>query len=469
LAAILILAMTVANIQPACAMDAGRLYSVNAGMQSAEDKGLIQLLKNEKENIAELSATDIYKQASEAMVEIVSTDKAGSTYIGSGFFVGAGKVMTNFHVVRSAAKLEIKDYTGKSYKIKKILGYDEDLDFIMINVDSKDNASLKLCYDKPRTGDRVYTIGSPMGLTGTFTEGIVSSADREFDDKNYYQVTTPTSTGSGGGPVINSKGQVIGIITLTTPSGQNLNFAVPISEYKNAKKAESWKKLSLKDFYQMNAPYVKDTNDYRLSDSFFQLCAGSSWDDGAEDIGPAEIKENAEAALVTIYSKDEKGSVSGGSGFFISENQIATAYHVIKDAASEEFIEVTDYFDNVYRVESVKGYEDTDAAIITVKGTKKHGVIKPDFDYLPQTGERVYTYGNPLYYDGTFADGIVSTSMRNVDGFEYIQTTAPVSSGSSGGVLINKKGNAIGIIVFTLPKGQNMNFMLRVKYLLNCL
>lgn len=469
MAAILTSIMTVANLQPACAMDAGRLYSVNAAaIQSAEGEGLVQLLSN-TENEKELSAADIYRNASEAMVEIISTDKADSQYIGSGFFIGTGKVMTNFHVVRSAVKLEIRDYSGKSYKVKKILGYDEELDIILIAVESGDNAALKLCYDRPQTGDRVYTIGSPLGLTGTFSEGMVSCTDREMDNHMYYQVTLPTSTGSGGGPVLNSRGEVIGIITLTTPSGQNLNFAVPISEYKNAKKSVTWKKMSLKAFYKMNEPYVKESNDYRFSDSFFQLCAGAGWDEDEPELSPSEIRSNAESSIVTIKARDDKGNVSLGTGFFISETQLATAYHVVQNAAMNEFIEVTDYYENVYRVEAVKGDEKSDAAVLTVKGTKQHGILQPEYDYLPQTGESVYTYGNPLYYDNTFAEGIVSTSMRVVEGFEYIQTTAPVSSGSSGGVLINKKGNAIGIVVFTLPKGQNLNFMLSVKYLQYCL
>jgi hypothetical protein len=75
-------------------------------------------------------------------------------------------------------------------------------------------------------GSEVYAIGNPEGLEGTFSEGIVSGV-RNFEDDAILQVTAPISSGSSGGPVLNSRGKVIGIATATFAKGQNLNFAVP--------------------------------------------------------------------------------------------------------------------------------------------------------------------------------------------------------------------------------------------------
>ena len=72
-------------------------------------------------------------------------------------------------------------------------------------------------------------------------------------------------------------------------------------------------------------------------------------------------------------------------------------------------------------------------------------------------GETVYTIGSPKGLDRTFAQGLLS-GLRKMDGVEYIQTTAPVSEGSSGGGLFDDRGNLIGITTFTMRGAQNLNF-----------
>ncbi len=74
-------------------------------------------------------------------------------------------------------------------------------------------------------GDTVYVAGNPEGLEGTFSQGIISA----FRGTDYIQITAPISPGSSGGPVMNQRGDVIGVATLFSKEGQNLNFAVPVS------------------------------------------------------------------------------------------------------------------------------------------------------------------------------------------------------------------------------------------------
>jgi S1-C subfamily serine protease len=81
-------------------------------------------------------------------------------------------------------------------------------------------------------GDQVYVVGNPEGLEGTFSQGIVSGI-RTFDSDSILQITAPISPGSSGGPVLDSVGNVIGIAVATFKSGQNLNFAVPVSYLKS--------------------------------------------------------------------------------------------------------------------------------------------------------------------------------------------------------------------------------------------
>lgn len=75
-------------------------------------------------------------------------------------------------------------------------------------------------------GETVFAVGNPKGLEGTFSQGIVSSI-RDIDNKQLLQITAPISPGSSGGPVLNSKGEVVGVSVATFKGGQNLNFAIP--------------------------------------------------------------------------------------------------------------------------------------------------------------------------------------------------------------------------------------------------
>ena len=80
--------------------------------------------------------------------------------------------------------------------------------------------------DFAQVGETVYAVGNPRGLEGTFSQGIISSIRPVGIDK-LIQITAPLSPGSSGGPVLNRKGEVIGVSVLTIRDGQNLNFAIP--------------------------------------------------------------------------------------------------------------------------------------------------------------------------------------------------------------------------------------------------
>jgi hypothetical protein len=80
--------------------------------------------------------------------------------------------------------------------------------------------------DAVEVGDPVYAVGNPQGLEGTFSQGIVSSIRQVGSDK-LLQITAPISPGSSGGPVLNLRGEVVGVSVATFSGGQNLNFAIP--------------------------------------------------------------------------------------------------------------------------------------------------------------------------------------------------------------------------------------------------
>ena len=176
-----------------------------------------------------------------------------------------------------------------------------------------------------------------------------------------------------------------------------------------------------------------------------------------------QIAEKALAATVYLEMKDSTGKTIGfGSGFFVKPNLIATNYHVIAGAASGTAKLVDKYTKS--KIEGFTAIDETnDLALlkVTVYGIKplplgNSGTVR--------VGETVYVVGNPFGLEGTFSDGIIS-SRRDRSTKERLQMTAPVSAGSSGGAVLNRKGEVIGVSYMTIEGGQNLNFAIPSRYL----
>ncbi len=151
------------------------------------------------------------------------------TYIqGSAFSVGKGKFITNYHVISLGKEGFIQKSATDSTKIpiKRIVSFDIDHDLAIVEIDTTTIPPLEIAEASLEVGDKIYVCGNPLGLTGTFSDGIIS-ANRTLEEKEVIQVTAPISHGSSGGPVVNESGKVIGVIFSTIQQGQNLNFVIP--------------------------------------------------------------------------------------------------------------------------------------------------------------------------------------------------------------------------------------------------
>ena len=173
----------------------------------------------------------IAKNALAATVLIVMEDAKGQPLsTGSGFFVKRGIIATNLHVVEGVFNGYVKRVgMDRTYRIEGIVAMDSLQDLVLIRISDVDSFVLPLgSSDNVQVGESVYVAGNPIGfLEGTFSNGIVSGV-REFRvGSKRIQITAPISEGSSGGPVLNSKGEVIGVAVSTITAGQNLNFAIP--------------------------------------------------------------------------------------------------------------------------------------------------------------------------------------------------------------------------------------------------
>ena len=158
-------------------------------------------------------------------------DTNGKTLgIGSGFFVKSNLIATNYHVIEGAAKGTAK-LIGKytQYNIEGVTATDKANDLALLKVTVYGIKPLLLGdSDTVRIGETVYVAGNPKGLEGTFSDGIISSR-RDRYTKERLQMTAPISPGSSGGPVLNRRGEVIGVSFsfYKDLDAQNLNFAIP--------------------------------------------------------------------------------------------------------------------------------------------------------------------------------------------------------------------------------------------------
>jgi S1-C subfamily serine protease len=173
-------------------------------------------------------AARIARENLPAVVTLIALDDRDQPLaLGSGFFVTRdGVLVTNAHVVGGAAKVLVR-WRGQNGVAVKILNFARKYDLVTMQTSFTNTPSVLLADSETATaGQDVVVLGSPQGLEGTVSTGIIGGL-RTIGGVRYLQITAPISPGSSGGPVFNAQGRVIGISTATSAKGQNLNFALP--------------------------------------------------------------------------------------------------------------------------------------------------------------------------------------------------------------------------------------------------
>jgi S1-C subfamily serine protease len=192
---------------------------------------------------------NVYKKALPSVVNITSTAVAYDFFygpvpqqgMGSGFVIDTeGHILTNNHVVEGARQLEVTTSDKKKYKAQ-IVGTDPIHDLAVIQIPNKSVPQAEIGDSKSLVvGQKVYAIGNPFGLSGTMTRGIISSirslkGQRGFIDEAI-QTDAAINPGNSGGPLLNARGQVIGINTMILTGGveqsAGIGFAIPINTAK---------------------------------------------------------------------------------------------------------------------------------------------------------------------------------------------------------------------------------------------
>jgi S1-C subfamily serine protease len=179
------------------------------------------------------TVTEYYYPWGQPYYEYGEVQGSGFVYNSTGQFV----IVTNYHVVDGASNITVTFMDGDAYKAK-VIGSDPYADLAVLTSDASQDEYKPLSITTSstlRVGDPVLAIGSPYGLAGTVTSGIVSALGRTITESttggyviaDCIQTTTPINPGNSGGPLLNYQGEVIGITTAIVTSSQGLGFAIP--------------------------------------------------------------------------------------------------------------------------------------------------------------------------------------------------------------------------------------------------
>ena len=202
--------------------------------------------------LAEVNLTKLVAKIRPAVVTVVVYDANHQVAgIGSGFFIDKyGHLITNYHVIDGKYAAEVRTADGNSYPIVLVVADNKSVDLVKVLVDiPREKVKwIKVSSDLPSIAEQIMVVGSPMGLEQTVSEGIVSSIREIPLVGEFFQMSAPISPGSSGGPVINLKGEVIGVTTFQFVRGQNLNFAIAGNSVLKLKPARHGLTISLWTF-----------------------------------------------------------------------------------------------------------------------------------------------------------------------------------------------------------------------------
>ncbi len=182
----------------------------------------------------EKSVRELVNQLGEAVVQVRTPGG-----LGSGFFLNEdGFLITNFHVIEGETQISIEVYhvkngqlERKTYKQVRIVAMHKFDDLALLKIEDKDAPKFKFVQigsaDALSVGERVFAIGSPLGLERTVTEGILSTKTRQMGGDLYLQTTAQINPGNSGGPLFNLVGEVVGVTNMKITFGEGLGFAIP--------------------------------------------------------------------------------------------------------------------------------------------------------------------------------------------------------------------------------------------------
>jgi serine protease Do len=226
-------------------------YAINRGRMQAEKEAALEIMAQYPKDVSPVVWTAkiiepsvvgietmqvVDEEASDALwAPFFPQGRVGES-LGSGVIIdSAGYILTNYHVVKSATKVNVHLADGNVISNAEVIGADPLSDLAVVKITANGLIAAKWGdSDKLQVGDQVVAVGSPFGLAETVTAGIVSAKNRhnlpvsEYVYQDFLQTDAAVNPGNSGGPLVNLLGQVVGINTaIVGHSYQGISFAIP--------------------------------------------------------------------------------------------------------------------------------------------------------------------------------------------------------------------------------------------------
>ena len=362
--------------------------------------------------------------------------------------------------------------------------------------------------------DKVYVVGFAKALDCGITSGEINNPKERFSGVEYIRFDAPVSPGNSGGPVVDLHGDVIGVATAVYKSRihiepkdigvsvpQNLNFAIPSNllrsllnthgvsvspkpkrkrvnrdlERKNEEKAKAEVERAKADTEKAKAEKAKaearkveaearkveaeakkaEAEARRVEAVRAKAKAERPKKEKAKAGEPkAHLTERLKAATVHIFGRDHNGNEGRlGSGFFVHKDQVATDFHVVHGSTLKGVKPVaqgTQSADVLFSAQLLKTDKARHLAILQVKGADVQPLNLAHSEKV-DIGDKICVFRYLSRREGEFSDGNISEILEK-DGVQYFQCDAPVSPGSSGGPMVNSKGDVIAVTALKIPE-----------------
>lgn len=303
-------------------------------------------------------------------------EKNAPSGTGSGFFITAdGVAALCYHELDGAYAVRIRTLDDRRYDVTGVLYYDPLWDAAVVRVSRTDLDGRTVQYfpylelgdsDTVRAGEKVYLLGNSLGLMDTITDGIISNSKRNVDDPGYLclQHSAAAASGSSGGPMLNSRGEVIGIEFASFVNGENMNLAIPINVISKVNLTGVGTPL----------PKVKEIEDAKKAAAVLSADQTELNLEYGDEV-QVMISHDCPGSAVIRYEISEWGVVECTWGKFVTKRSVPLTIYAVGDGEAEVTISFADG----------SGNENSGVVIhVTVTGTPE----EPD-EPLP-TGEIEY-------------------------------------------------------------------------------
>lgn len=223
------------NLQNFKKQNEQEINTLSSLIDQIEQQSNIKLneLKDELKNI-KINSADFSAIVNDVLQSVVSVQT--NIGQGSGAIINSkGYIITNVHVISGASSIRVVTYSGTAYNVDQIIGYNDTADIAVLKISASGLKALNFGNsDNLQIGEKVIAAGNPAGLAFTVTEGIVSALRTAPNRLKYVQTDVPINPGNSGGPLVNIKGEIVGINNFKVSGFESLGFALSSNDANNA-------------------------------------------------------------------------------------------------------------------------------------------------------------------------------------------------------------------------------------------